>query len=77
MAVEVVPVWPDNRQAAIVFLTMKTQWRSGFSGYTGLDYCALREVWTRLKVPKKDRDAVFADLRVIEAGALNEMHSKD
>ena len=43
-------------------------------GATGLDYGALDEVWKRLKVPKKKRDVAFSDLRVIEAGALNEMH---
>ncbi len=68
------PVWPPNRQATLVFLAMSTQWRSGFNGPTGLDYSALPEIWKRLNVPKKKRDAVFDDLRVIEAGALNEMH---
>ena len=53
---------------------MGTQWRSGFNGPTGLDYCALAEVWKLLNVPKKERARVFDDLRVIEAGALNEMH---
>lgn len=67
-------MWPENRQATLVFLAMSTQWRSGFNGPTGLDYGVLPEVWKRLRVPKKKRDRVFDDLRVIEAGALNEMH---
>ena len=58
----------------MVFLAMRTQWRSGFNGPTGLDYSALPEVWKRLNVPKKKRDRVVDDLRVIESGALNEMH---
>jgi len=69
-----VPVWPANRRATIVFLAMRTQWRTGFNGPTGLDYCALPEVWKRLQIPKKKRDQVFDDLRVIEAAALTEMH---
>jgi len=73
-----VPVWPVNRQATLVFLTMRTQWLSGPGGYTGLNYCALAEVWKRLRVPKKERDEVFADFRIIESGALGAMYeSKD
>jgi hypothetical protein len=73
-----VPVWPVNRQAALVFLAMRTQWISGPGGYTGLNYCALAEVWKRLQVPKKDRNDVFADFRIIEFGALGAMYdSKD
>lgn len=53
---------------------MRTQWRVGMSGATGLDYSALPEVWRRTKTPKRDRDAVFDDLRVIEIGALNAMN---
>lgn len=67
-------MWPVNRQATLVFLAMNTQWLAGAMGFTGLNYCALAEVWRRLKVPKQERDAVFADLRVIEAGALDEIH---
>ena len=74
MGAEPVPVWPPNRTATLVFLAMGTQWRTGAMGATGLDYGALDEVWKRLKIPKKKRDVAFSDLRVIEAGALNEMH---
>jgi hypothetical protein len=69
-----IAVWPPNRLATLVFLAMSTQWRTGAAGATGLDYGALDEVWKRLNVPRKKRDATFSDLRVIEAGALNEMH---
>lgn len=43
------------------------------SGPTGLDYSALPEIWRRLKVKKKDRDQVFADLQVMELAALSVM----
>lgn len=72
------PVWPVNRQATLVFLSMRTQWVSGPGGYTGMNYGSLGEVWQRLKVKKKDRDEVFSDFRIIESGALGEMYeSKD
>lgn len=70
-------VWPENITVTTVFLAMSTQWRHGFGGPTGLDYGALPEVWRRLKVAPDERDAVFHDLRVIEAAALNQMHKKD
>lgn len=72
-----VPVWPENKRATRVFLAMRTQWRVGMSGYTGLDYSALAEVWSRLGIPRADRDVVFYELQVIEQGALEAIHAKD
>lgn len=71
---EEVVVWPENLPATKVFLAMKTQWRIGMAGYTGLDYGALPEIWRRLKVPVSDRDAIFDDLRHIEQAALLALH---
>lgn len=68
------PVWPDNRPAVLVFLAMRTQWRVGMSGCTGLDYAALGEVWERVGIDAADRSAVFADLQHVERGALAAMH---
>ena len=70
-------VWPENRQAVRVFIAMSTQWLCGPAGYIGLSFPSLAEVWRRLKVPPAERDAVFHDLRVLEAAALNEMHKGD
>lgn len=57
---------------------MRTQWRyvSGMAGMiaTGLDYSALAEVWERTKTPKKDRDAIFSDLVIMEAAAMEIMN---
>lgn len=72
-----IPVWPENRQAVIVFRAMDTQWRAGMGGYTGLDYSALAEVWKRTHTKRRDRDRVFADLRVLESAALATIHAKD
>lgn len=70
-----IPVWPENRLAVLVFRAMDTQWRAGMGGYTGLDYSALGEIWQRLHIKKRDRDRVFADLRVLEHAALETIHS--
>lgn len=56
---------------------MRTQWRVGMAGYTGLDYSVLPEIWRRCKVPPDERDTVFSDLQVIELAALSAMHTKD
>ena len=63
-------VWPENRESVLVFMSLRTQWRSGFNGPTGLDYAVLPEAWRRLKIAPDRRDAVFADLQVLEAAAL-------
>lgn len=72
-----VPVWPENKQAVLVFLRLRTQWRDGMNGPTGLDYGALPEIWRRTKTPPMDRDAVFSDLQVLEAAALTAMSKRD
>ena len=66
-------VWPDNEQSIDVFVAMSTQWAHGFAGPTGLKYEALAEIWKRLRIPVKRRDAIFEDLRVMELAALKEM----
>ncbi len=72
-----IEVWPDNLQAANVFIAMTSQWnRAGMSGEaTGLIYASLPEIWRRLKVPLADRDTVFDDLRVMENAALDQMRA--
>lgn len=56
---------------------MRTQWRTGPAGRTGLDYGVLPEVWRRLKVPPGERDEAFAMLGVLEVAALEAMHSRE
>lgn len=68
-------VWPCNRRSVAVFMAMGTQWlwaSAGMGGAhrVGLNYAALPELWRRLRVPPADRDAVFADLQLMEMTAL-------
>ena len=70
-----VQVWPENEQVVSVFLCMRTQWRTGMGGPTGMDYSALPFMWQRLRVPPEEQDAVFADLQVMEVAALNAAHA--
>jgi hypothetical protein len=49
---------------------MATQWRTSFGGYIGLDYAALPAVLDLVGIPRRERAAVFADLRIMEDAAL-------
>lgn len=63
-------VWPDCWQPLAVLRAMGTQWNVGPAGPIGLRYEALAEVWRCLGIKKADRQAVFADLQVMEREAL-------
>lgn len=72
--VPVVPVWPENKEATLAFLALSTQWRVGASGRTGLDYQAIPITLDLLDIPADRQKAIFQDIRMLEAGALKEMH---
>lgn len=55
---------------------MSTQWRTGMSGATGLDYNALPVVMRFGGVPATDRSTVFEEVRVMEDAALTRMQSE-
>lgn len=65
-------VWDSNWPAVTAFLGVATQWRvvargmAGVLQWLGLDYAAVDVALRRLGAP----DAVFADLQVMEAAAL-------
>ena len=69
-AVSTFYLWPEN-VAAFVFWRnhLQTQWRTGMAGPDGLDYAG---VWALLNntVPQRRRRALFADITICEAGAL-------
>jgi hypothetical protein len=67
---ETVEILPDNWPAFIVMEAMGTQWRTGMGGASGLDYSVVPAVMSLVNIPKKTRNQVFHDLRVMEAEAL-------
>ena len=71
-----VEVWPDNWDAFEVFAAMQTQWRTGMSGATGLDYSALEPVMRLQGIKKRDQTEVFSGVRVMEIAALEVMRAK-
>jgi hypothetical protein len=68
-----VDVWPDNLQAANVFIAMATQWRVGFGGAVGLDYNVLPSVFRLVGVPRAQWSDTFECIRVMEGEALKVM----
>jgi len=54
---------------------MGTQWQVGSGGPVGLDYGVLREVMRLTGVARSDWPQVFADVRVMESAALDEMRA--
>lgn len=72
---EFVEVWPVLWAALLVFEAMATQWRSGASGATGLDYSALPSVMDMLGIGSDKRGEVFQDVRLMEQEALRILHT--
>jgi hypothetical protein len=59
-----------------VFESVRTQWQHGFNGPTNLNYCAVYPLLDRIADDQDDWWALFNDLRVLEAGALNAMAAR-
>lgn len=68
-----VEVWPEVWAAYLTFNALRTQWRIGVNGPTGLDYSVLSDVIDFLGF-NQDKAALFNDIRVMEAKALAMMH---
>lgn len=68
-----IDVYPENADALRYFGLMATQWRSaGMGGREGLIYAELWALMTEHGITRKARrQALFADIRVMEAEALN------
>lgn len=63
-------LWPCNVAAWRAFQALRTQWRTGMSGYTGLDYAAVI-AWLRLHGHRgKAARRLLAGIQACEAGAL-------
>lgn len=72
--VEKVYVWPEHVRAWFFFCdSCSTQWRTGMSGWTGLDYSAVLDA---IKFEEPDREKakeLFEQIKHIERGALQEL----
>lgn len=66
-------VWAENWPAVDLFIALGTQWRSGASGATGIDYTSVPVVLRMRGTPRRDWPELFESLQVMERAALDEM----
>jgi len=69
----VVEVWPENWQTVDLFISIATQWRTGMSGPTGLDYNVLFRILDSMGLPQDEWNRSFDDIRIMESSALEAM----
>lgn len=69
---EYVEIWQDNFDSFRLFKSMTTQWRTGMSGITGLDYNCLPWLMKIHGIPESER--IFNDLQIMEGEALKLMN---
>lgn len=70
-------VWPENKTSVEVFRAMRNRWHVGMAGPSCMDLSALDHIWHIVKVRRRLRKGVVADLLVMEDAALDAMHKKD
>lgn len=66
-------VWPENWEPFCLFADLGSQWRSGMSGPTGLDYTAVLALMGLMDITREEQRDLFNDIRVMEQAALSEM----
>ena len=69
-----VDLWPENKAAFDLFLSLRTQWRHGFKGPTGLDYGPLFRLMDDMGLQGDERRWMFDDIRHCESVALKVIH---
>lgn len=72
-----IEVWPENLPTVNAFIALGTQWRSGMTGPTGLDYSAIPVVLRLTAVPRSAWGEMFHDLRLMEEAALRAMRGDE
>ena len=71
-----VEIWPDNARSFELFVSLRTQWRIGMSGATGLDYNVLYHKLDRLNLTDDEYDEIERDVAIMEAEALDAIHAE-
>ncbi|MNY63939.1 hypothetical protein D3C86_2009720 [compost metagenome] len=60
----------------MLFLSLRSQWRIGMGGATGLDYCALFHKMDRLDLGPDQYEELEDQVRILEFAALEEINRK-
>jgi len=75
-ASETVECWPENWESYVLFMSIRTQWRTTMGGVIGLDYTPLFRVMDEAGITGERWQSAFADVRAIEAGALGAINER-
>jgi hypothetical protein len=70
VAQQVIEVWPENMEAAVIFMDLDTQWRYGINGITGLEYSAIATPLRFRRVPRERWQDVWDGIRIMERAVL-------
>lgn len=70
-------VWPENWQAFELFCDLRTQWRVGAVGATGLDYNTLFHKMDRMRLAPDEYEELERDIRTMEHEALVTMSERE
>lgn len=70
-------VWPENWPVFTLFCSACTQWRTGMSGATGLDYNVLFRLLDMRYSDREEWQQAFEDLQLLESAALAEMKKNE
>ena len=73
---EAVPPWPDNVVPLMLFQYLRTQWRAGAGGPSGLDYSVMHRKMDRMGLDPDEYDQLEHDIQIMEIAALNCIYAK-
>ena len=71
-----IEVWPEHVRVLNLFQGLRTQWRVGMGGPTGLDYLVAYHRMDRMDLSPVEYDQLDQDLQIMEATALQVMHEQ-
>lgn len=68
---EPIVVYPENWPAVMLFQALRTQWvYAGMGALVGLNYAAIPVAESRIGIAKKDREAAFLGVQVLESETI-------
>lgn len=65
-----IEVWPENEAAFGLFFRLRTQWRTGMAGPTGLDHTAIWSHIDHMRLSDDEANELFEDVLTMEHEAL-------
>lgn len=70
-------VFPENWDAVMFYIGLRTQWRfAPFGGVIGLDYPGVEAAMRMQRIPAGNRPALFGKIQIMEGAALVVLNEK-